>query len=67
MSNIHQNKIQNEIQQIKKDISLLQDRLKKNTKKSESIIKMGQCKSKEYESKKDKDRIFLKPTKYKIY
>ena len=32
MSNIQQNKIQNEIEQIKKEIDLLQDRLKKNEK-----------------------------------
>ena len=30
MPNIQQNKIQNEIQQINKEINLLQDRLKKN-------------------------------------
>ena len=37
MPNLQQNNIQNEIEQIKKEIDLLQDRLKKNEKKSESI------------------------------
>ena len=42
MSNLQQNNIQNEIEQIKKQIDLLQDRLKKNEKSQK-------CKSKEYE------------------
>ena len=39
MPNPQQNRIQNEIEQIKKVINLLQGRLKKNEKKSESISK----------------------------
>ena len=42
MSNLQQNNIQNEIEQIKKQIDLLQDRLNKNEKSQK-------CKSKEYE------------------
>ena len=37
MPNTQQNNIRDEIEQIKKEIDLLQDRLKKNEKKSESI------------------------------
>ena len=37
MSNLQKDIIQNEIDQINKEINLLQDRLKKNKKRSESI------------------------------
>ena len=66
MSNPQQNKIQNEIEQIKKEINLLQDRLKKKWKKSESISKWVNANQKNTSKKKDKGRIFLKPKKYKI-
>ena len=39
MTNTQQNNIQNEIEQIDKEINLLQDRLKEKRKKSESISK----------------------------
>ena len=58
MSNIHQNKIQNEIEQIKKDINLLQDRLKKNTKKSESISKWVNANQKNTSQKRTKVGFF---------
>ena len=52
MSNTQQNNIQHEIEQIKKEIDLLQDRLKKNEKR--------------IQVKKGTGWIFLKPKKYKI-
>ena len=39
MTNTQQNNIQNKIEQIDKEINLLQDRLKEKRKKSESISK----------------------------
>ena len=61
MSNLQQN----EIEQIKKEITLLQERLKKNEKSQNQfqnwLIHIGRI-----QVKKDKGQIFLKPKKYKI-
>ena len=65
MPNPQQNKIQNKTEQIKKEINLLQDRLNKKRKKSESISKWVNAHQK-IRLKKDKGRIFFKPKKYKI-
>ena len=59
MPNPQQNKIQNKTEQIKKEINLLQDILKKNEKKSESISKWVNAHQK-IRLKKDKGRIFFK-------
>ena len=57
------NKQQNEIEQINKEINLLQDRLKKNEKSQNQfqngLMQIGRIRVK-------KGRIFLKPKKYKI-
>ena len=61
MSNLQQN----EIEQIKKEITLLQERLKKNEKGQNQfqnwLMHIGRI-----QVKKDKGLIFLKPKKYKI-
>ena len=41
MLNIQQKEIQNEIEKIRKEINLLQDRLKKNEKKNSACFKMS--------------------------
>ena len=61
MPNIQQNRIQNDIEQIKKKRNLSQDRLKKNE-KSLNQFQNGLLQIK----KRDKGRIFLKPKKYEI-
>ena len=66
MLNPQQNKMQNEIEQIKKDINILQDRLKKDE-KSLNQFQNGLMRIKKTQvKKKDKGRIFFKPKKYKI-
>ena len=66
MFNIQQNKIQNEIEQIKKEINLLQDRLKKNKKSQNQfqngLMQIGRIRVK----KRIKDKSFSnqKNTKY---
>ena len=62
MSNLQQN----EIEQINKEINLLQDRLKKNEKKLESISKWVNAHQKNTSKKRTKDRSFLnqKNTRY---
>ena len=65
MPNPQQNNIQNEIEQIKKEIHLLQNRLKKN-KKSLNQFQDGLMHIRKIQLKKDEGRIFLKPKKYKI-
>ena len=65
MSNTQQNNIQNEIEQIKKEIDLLQDRLKKNE-KSLNQFQNGLMHIRKIRVKKDKGRFFFKPKKYKI-
>ena len=58
--------MQNEIEQIKKDINILQDRLKKDE-KSLNQFQNGLMRIKKTQvKKKDKGRIFFKPKKYKI-
>ena len=59
--NTQENNMQNEIEQVNKEINLLQDRLKKNE-KSLNQFQNGLLQIK----KKDKGRIFLKPKKYEI-
>ena len=63
MPSIQQNNIQNEIEQINKEINLLQDRLKKNEKSlnqfQNGLMQIGRIRVK-------KGLIFLKPKKYKI-
>ena len=66
MSNTQQNNIQNEIEQIKKEIDLLQDRLKNNEKSLNQFQNGLMNIIKRIRVKKDKGRIFLKPNKYKI-
>ena len=61
-----QNYIQNEIEQIKKEIDLLQERLKKNE-KSQNQFQNGLMPIKKIRVKRNKSRIFFKPKKYKIY
>ena len=63
MSNTKQN---NEIEHINKEISLLQDRLKINEKKSESISKWvkGHMKNTHKKRKKDGSFSYQKNTKY---
>ena len=61
MPNSQQNNIYNEIEQVNKEINLLQDRLKKNE-KSQNQFKNGLM----HMGKKDKGRVFLKTKKYKI-
>ena len=55
MSNTQQNNIQNEIGQIKKEIDLLQDILKKKRKRSESISKWVNVHQKNPSKKRTKD------------
>ena len=64
MSNLQKDNIQNEIDQINKEINLLQDRLKKNE-KSLNQFKNGLMQTRRIRVKKDKGQIFLKPKKYK--
>ena len=68
MPNTQQNNnIQNGIKQIKKEVELLQDRLKKNEKSLNQFQNgLMHIRREEYELKKDKGQIFLKPKKYKI-
>ena len=60
------NKQQNEIEQINKEINLLQDRLKKNEKSQNQfqnwLMNIGRI-----QVKKDKGQIFLKPKKSTRY
>ena len=63
MPNTQQN---NEIEQISKEINLLQDRLKKNE-KSLNQFQNGLKQIGRIRVKKDKGRIILKPKKYKIW
>ena len=65
MPNLQENNIQNEIEQINKEINLLQDRLKKNE-KGRNQFQNGLKQIRIIRVKKDKGRIFLKPKKYKI-
>ena len=65
MPNLLENNIQNEIEQINKDLNLLQDRLKKNE-KSRNQFQNGLKQIRRIRVKKDKRRVFLKPKKYKI-
>ena len=60
MPNLQQNNKQNEIEQMKKKIDLLQDGLKKNEKK-QNQIKNGLMHIGRIREKKGKGRIFLKP------
>ena len=74
MSNPQQNKIQNEIKQIKKEINLFEDKLKKN-KKRQSISKWTKACRKNTNQKNTKyskanrknAEFFSNQTKYKIY
>ena len=66
MPNTQQNNnIQNGIKQIKQEIELLQDRLKKNE-KSMNQFQNGLMRIRRIQIKKDKGPIFLEPKKYKI-
>ena len=65
MPNTQHNNIQNEIEQINKEINLLQDRLKKNE-KSQNQFQNGLNQIRRIRVKKDKGQIFLKAKKYKI-
>ena len=65
MPNLQQNNIQNKNEQINKEITLLQDRLKKK-KKSQNQFQNGLNQIRRIRVKKDKGQIFLKPKKYKI-
>ena len=60
MPNLQQNNKQNEIEQMKKKIDLLQNGLKKNEKK-QNQIKNGLMHIGRIRVKKGKGRIFLKP------
>ena len=60
MPNLQQNNKQNEIEQMKKKIDLLQDGLKKNEKK-QNQIKNGLMHIGRIRVKKGKGWIFLKP------
>ena len=62
MPNTQQN---NEIEHINKEINLLQDRLKKKE-KSLNQFQYGLRHIRKIRLKKEKERIFLKPKKYKI-
>ena len=62
MFNIQQNKIQNEIEQIKKEINLLQDRLKKN-KKSQNQFQNGLMQIKRIQVKKEQRSDFSQTKK----
>ena len=63
MPNTQENNMQNEIEQVNKEINLLQDRLKKNEKSlnqfQNGLMQIGRIRVK-------KGLIFLKPKKYKI-
>ena len=65
MPNLQQNNIQNEIEQIKKEIDLFQDRLKKND-KSQNQFQNGLMHRKNTSKRKTKDESFsnIKNTKY---
>ena len=66
MPNLQQNNIQNEIEQIKKEIDLLQDRLKKNE-KSQNQFQNGLMRIKNIRVKKRQRQDFFqtkKNTKY---
>ena len=65
MPNPQQNDTQNEIEQINKEINLLQDRLKKNE-KSLNQFQNGLMPLRSIRVKKDKGHIFLRSKKYKI-
>ena len=62
MFNIQQNKIQNEIEQIKKEINLLQDRLKKN-KKSQNQFQNGLMQIKRIQVRKEQRSDFSQTKK----
>ena len=64
MPNLQQNNIQNTIEQIKKEIDLLQNRLKKNE-KSQNQFKNGLMHFGRIRVKKGQGQIFLKQKKYK--
>ena len=63
MSDLQQNKIQNEI---KKEINLLQNRLKKNE-KSQNQFQNGLTRIKKIGVNKGRGSMFFKPKNYKIY
>ena len=65
MPNLQQNNIQSENEEIHKEITLLQDRLKKNE-KSQNQFQNGLNQIRRIRVKKDKGQIFLKAKKYKI-
>ena len=65
MPNLQQNNIQSENEEINKEITLLQDRLKKNE-KSQNQFQNGLNQIRRIRVKKDKGQIFLKAKKYKI-
>ena len=65
MPNLLENNIQNVIEQINKDLNLLQDRIKKNE-KSRNQFQNGLKQIRRIRVKKDKGQVFLKPKKYKI-
>ena len=66
MSDPQQKKIQNEIEQIKKEINLLQGRLKKNE-KSQNQFQNGLIRIKKIGVNKDRGSMFFKLKNYKIY
>ena len=65
MPNLQQNNIQSENEEINKEITLLQERLKKNE-KSQNQFQNGLNQIRRIRVKKDKGQIFLKAKKYKI-
>ena len=64
MSNLQKDNVQNEIEKIKKEINLLQNKLKKNKRKNQNQFKNGLIHIRNILVKKDKGQIFIKP---KIY
>ena len=64
MSNLQKDNVQNEIEKIKKEINLLQNKLKKNKRKNQNQFKNGLKHIRNILVKKDKGQIFIKP---KIY
>ena len=64
MPNLQHNNIQNKIEQIKKEIDLLQGRLKIDE-KSQNQFQNGLMHIKRIQVKKDKGRILFKPKNYK--
>ena len=64
MPNLQHNNIQNKIEQMKKEIDLLQGRLKIDE-KSQNQFQNGLMHIKRIQVKKDKGRILFKPKNYK--